>query len=83
MIGSPRQWCPVSPVIHWLLPVVPPLLVRMVSFRPAAVPPESGVGVVATSDVARLLGAAFDELAHERLLPDTARHSVGAGQRDG
>lgn len=38
---------------------------------------------MAASDIASLLGAFVDELAHECLLPDTARHSVGAGQRDG
>lgn len=43
----------------------------------------TGVGVVAATDVARLLRAFVDELAYKCVLPDATRHPVGAGQRDG
>ncbi len=39
----------------------------------------AGIGAVAASDVAHLPWASVDELAHERVLHDTTRHSVGAG----
>ena len=39
----------------------------------------AGVGAVAASHVTRLPRASIDELAHERVLHDTTRHSVGAG----
>lgn len=56
--------------------------VFVVSCYPWLVEP-AGVELVAASDVAHLPGAFVDELADQRLLPDAARHEVGAGQRDG
>lgn len=38
----------------------------------------AGLGAVAAFDVAHLLGAFVNELAHERVLPDATWHSIGA-----
>ena len=72
-VATARQYT--SPVFEpEFLPSLDQTIKLSLSWRSPA-----GVGAVAAPDVTHLPWASVDELADQRVLPDTTWHSVGAG----